>query len=68
MIYGAAAAKQDYMQGGIARTAFFEQLACDDKMLAIIPGCGDYAHFQKPRKYFARVVADFLLSGSDTQT
>ena len=62
MIYGSAAGQQNYMQGGIARTRFFEDLATTDKALTIIPGCGDYAHFQRPRKRFADAVADFLLA------
>jgi pimeloyl-ACP methyl ester carboxylesterase len=63
MIYGSAAGQQNYMQGGIARSTFFEQLGTDDKVLSIIPACGDYAHFQKPRRRFADAVADFLLAG-----
>ena len=62
LIYGSAAAQQNYMQGGLTRTHFFESLATDDKALMIIPGCGDYAHFQRPRKRFTRCVADFLLT------
>jgi pimeloyl-ACP methyl ester carboxylesterase len=64
MIYGSAAAQQNYMQGGLRRAQFFEDLATADKALVIVPGCGDYAHFQKPRKLFARYVADFLLTVS----
>jgi pimeloyl-ACP methyl ester carboxylesterase len=62
MIYGSAAGRQNYMQGGIGRAQFFEELATTDKALAVIPGCGDYAHFQRPRKRFADAVADFLLA------
>jgi pimeloyl-ACP methyl ester carboxylesterase len=62
MIYGSEAGKQNYMQGGISRGEFFEQLATRDKVLAIVPDCGDYAHFQKPRRRFADAVADFLLA------
>ena len=65
MIYGAAAGQQNYMQGGITRTDFFEGLATTDKALTIIPGCGDYAHFQHPRKRHANAVADFLIAGQD---
>jgi pimeloyl-ACP methyl ester carboxylesterase len=65
MIYGAAAGQQNYMQGGITRTDFFERLATTDKVLSIIPGCGDYAHFQRPRKRLAHAVADFLIAGHD---
>jgi pimeloyl-ACP methyl ester carboxylesterase len=46
------------------RLAFFEQLPSNDKSFVVIPGCGDYAHFQKPRRRFAHAVADFLLAGS----
>ncbi len=63
MIYGAAAGQQNYMQGGITRADFFERLATTDKVLSIIPGCGDYAHFQRPRKRLANTVADFLIAG-----
>ena len=63
MIYGSAAGQQNYMQGGIARSTFFETLATTDKVLSIIPACGDYAHFQRPRRRFADTVADFLLAG-----
>jgi len=65
MIYGAAAGQQNYMQGGIMRADFFERLATTDKVLSIIPGCGDYAHFQHPRKRLADAVADFLIAGRD---
>lgn len=62
MIYGCAAGAQNYMQGGTARGEFFEDLATTDKALIVIPGCGDYAHFQKPRRRFADTVADFLIA------
>ena len=62
MIYGSAAAQQNYMQGGLRRAQFFEDLATDDKAFMIIPNCGDYAHYQKPRKLYARCIADFLLT------
>jgi pimeloyl-ACP methyl ester carboxylesterase len=62
MVYGSAAAKQNYMQGGVPRETFFAQLATDDKAFVIVPGCGDYAHLQKPRRRFLAEVADFLLS------
>jgi pimeloyl-ACP methyl ester carboxylesterase len=65
MIYGNAAGRQNYMQGGITRADFFEQLATPDKALCIIPGCGDYAHFQHPRKRLAQTIADFLMTGHD---
>jgi pimeloyl-ACP methyl ester carboxylesterase len=62
MIYGSAAAKQDYMRGGIPRETFFARLPTDDKAIVVIPGCGDYAHLQKPRRRFLGAVADFLLA------
>lgn len=68
MIYGVAAGQQNYMQGGITRTDFFERLATPDKVLCIIPGCGDYAHFQHPRKRLAHTVADFLINGHDQRS
>ena len=61
MIYGSAAARQDYMQGGLRRVEFFDSLSTDEKELVIIPGCGDYAHFQRPRHRFNDRVAAFLL-------
>jgi pimeloyl-ACP methyl ester carboxylesterase len=63
MIYGSHAAKQDYMQGGIPRLQFFDTLGTSDKAFVIVPDCGDYAHFQRPRHRFVAAVADFLLSG-----
>ena len=63
MIYGSAAGRQNYMQGGVTPTQFFDNLGTDDKTFSIIPGCGDYAHFQRPRRRFADSVADFLLAG-----
>ncbi len=63
MIYGSAAGQQNYMHGGVQRAQFFEALATDDKALIIIPGCGDYAHYQKPRRLYARCIADFFLAG-----
>jgi pimeloyl-ACP methyl ester carboxylesterase len=62
MIYGSAAAQQNYMQGGIARLTFFEELATRDKSFVIVPDCGDYAHFQKPRRRYGLAIADFLLA------
>ncbi len=67
MIYGSAAGQQNYMQGGIARSTFFEELGTSDKALSVIPGCGDYAQFQRPRRRFADAVADFLLAGEDAR-
>ncbi len=61
MLYGSEAAKQDYMQGGLRRADFFDELATRDRALIIVPDCGDYAHLQKPRRALHRHVADFLL-------
>lgn len=63
MIYGHAAARQNYMQGGTPRLKFFEDLATQDKAFVLVPGGGDYCHLQKPRVRFANAVADFLLAG-----
>jgi pimeloyl-ACP methyl ester carboxylesterase len=63
MIYGSAAARQDYMQSGLPRAAFFEELTTGDKAFVIIPDAGDYAHYQKPRRRLAETVADFLVAG-----
>ena len=65
MVYGAAAGKQDYMQGGWNRFAFFEALATDDKAYVSIPGGGDYAHLQNPRARMCRACIDFLRHPSD---
>ncbi len=62
MIYGAAAGMQNYMQGGAQREDFFRKLSTEDKALVIIPGGGDYAHLQNPRRRFFQAIADFLLA------
>lgn len=63
MLYGSEAAKQDYMQGGIPRTEFFERLAARDKSFVIVPDCGDYAHLELPRRAIYDRVATFLHGG-----
>jgi pimeloyl-ACP methyl ester carboxylesterase len=60
MIYGAAAANAPYMQGGLDRMEFFKRLATDDKAFIIVPGCGDYAHLQRPRRRIHKTIIDFL--------
>jgi alpha-beta hydrolase superfamily lysophospholipase len=60
MIYGVEAAKANYMQGGMERAEFFEKLATDDKAFVILPGAGDFAHFQKARHRLYRSIGDFL--------
>jgi alpha-beta hydrolase superfamily lysophospholipase len=60
MLYGCEAAKQDYMQGSIPRTEFFERLAARDKCFVIVPDCGDYAHLELPRRVLHDHVAAFL--------
>lgn len=62
MIYGIEAAKAAYMQGGISRGDFFEQLATDDKSFVLIPGGGDFAHFQKTRHRLVQEICNFLLA------
>jgi pimeloyl-ACP methyl ester carboxylesterase len=62
MIYGSAAARANYMQAGISRLEFFQRLATDDKAFVIIPGCSDYAHFQRPRRRYAETIARFLMA------
>lgn len=61
MIYGSAAARQAYMQGGVVRADFFEKLPTKDKRFFIIPDGGDYGHLQNPRGQFHKAIADFLL-------
>jgi pimeloyl-ACP methyl ester carboxylesterase len=62
MIYGSAAGRANYMQGGMSRLEFFERLATDDKAFVIVPGCSDYAHFQRPRRRYAETIARFLMT------
>ncbi len=60
MLYGVAAGKQDYMQGGWDRLDFFKQLATEDKAFVLVPGGGDYAHLQQPRARIFQAAIDFL--------
>ncbi len=60
LIYGSAAARQDYMQGIMPRAEFFDKLNTDDKTFSIIPGGGDYAHIQRPRHLCYQAFANFL--------
>ncbi|WP_304186497.1 alpha/beta hydrolase [Phenylobacterium aquaticum] len=63
LIYGVEAAKATYMKGGLERAEFFEQLASDDKAFVILPGGGDFIHFQQGRHRFFKAVAEFLRAG-----
>ena len=60
MLYGSAAAKQNYMQGGWNRLDFYDKLATEDKAFVLIPGCGDYAHLQRPRHQIYQACIHFL--------
>jgi len=60
MVYGSEAAKANYMVGGMERGTFFERLATDDKAFVIVPGAGDFAHFQEGRFRLYKAIADFL--------
>jgi alpha-beta hydrolase superfamily lysophospholipase len=60
LVYGVEAAKASYMQGGLSRADFFEQLATDDKTFAILPGAGDFMHFQQTRRRLYKAIGDFL--------
>jgi pimeloyl-ACP methyl ester carboxylesterase len=60
LIYGVEAAKAAYMQGGLSRGDFFEQLAANDKAFVILPDGGDFAHFQKARFRLKKALGDFL--------
>ena len=62
MIYGIEAAKAVYMQGGISRGDFYEHLATDDKSFVLIPGGGDFAHFQKARHRLVEEICNFLFA------
>jgi alpha-beta hydrolase superfamily lysophospholipase len=63
LVYGVHAAKALYMQGGIERAAFFEQIASDDKSFVILPGGGDFIHWQQGRYRLYDAVATFLKQG-----
>ena len=63
MLYGSEAGKQAYMQGGWDRLEFFRTLACDDKSFVLVPGGGDYAHLQNPRRRIFDVSIAFLRAG-----
>lgn len=60
MLYGSEAGKQNYMQGGWDRLAFFKALATEDKAFALVPGGGDYAHLQNPRRRIFSASIEFL--------
>ena len=60
LIYGIEAAKAAYMQGGLERADFFERLATDDKAFVLVPGGGDFVHWQAGRRLFHRRVIEFL--------
>ncbi len=60
MIYGFAAGQQNYMQGGIARSDFFEKLRTHDKQLVIVPEGGDYGHLQNSRSRIYQAISNFL--------
>jgi pimeloyl-ACP methyl ester carboxylesterase len=60
LIYGVEAAKAAYMHGGIERADFFEKLATDDKAFVIVPGGGDFVHYQAGRARLWKAVNDFL--------
>ncbi len=62
MIYGVAGAQANYMKGGMERGEFFERLATDDKAFVILPGGGDFAHFQGARFRLFRAIGEFLHS------
>jgi pimeloyl-ACP methyl ester carboxylesterase len=60
LIYGVEAAKANYMKGGVERGDFFEQLATDDKAFVIVPGGGDFVHWQSGRRMLHRRLGEFL--------
>jgi hypothetical protein len=51
------------MQGSEPRGIFFDRLATPDRALAIVPGGGDYAHIQRPRRRVQAEIAAFFKSG-----
>lgn len=60
MLYGSAAGRQNYMQGGISRVDFFEAIKSDDKQFVIVPDGGDYGHIQNSRHRMQSAIANFL--------
>jgi len=62
LIYGDAAGAANYMHGSQRRSDFFESLGTQDKSLVVIPGGGDYAHIQNPRRRFHKAISDFLIT------
>jgi pimeloyl-ACP methyl ester carboxylesterase len=60
MIYGSDAAHADYMQGDISREELFARLNTDDKAFVIIPGGGDFAHYQRSRLKVFQAIITFL--------
>lgn len=60
MIYGSDAGKQNYMQGSEPRGLFFDRLGTPDRSLVLVPGGGDYAHIQRPRKRVQAEIVHFL--------
>lgn len=62
MLYGAEGGRQSYMQGNIPRTEFFEALPSLEKALHVLPGGGDYGHFQNSRLRYQQAIVDFLHS------
>jgi pimeloyl-ACP methyl ester carboxylesterase len=63
LVYGVEAAKAAYMKGGIERADFFERLATDDKSFVILPGGGDFLHYQQGRRRLSREIGHFLRAG-----
>ncbi len=60
LVYGVDGAKAIYMTGGMDRGEFFEKLATDDKAFVILPGGGDFIHFQAGRWRLHRAIINFL--------
>jgi pimeloyl-ACP methyl ester carboxylesterase len=60
LIYGAEGGKAAYMKGVVARTDFFERLATQDKVLAVVPDSSDYVMFQRRRRQVQYLVTRFL--------
>jgi hypothetical protein len=60
LIYGAEGGKQAYMKGVVSRADFFERLATQDKLLAVVPDSSDYVMYQRRRRQVQYLVTRFL--------
>ncbi len=64
LLYGSEGGKQAYMKGVMPRSDFFERLASQDKLLAVVPDSSDYVMFQRRRRQVQHIVSGFLETDS----